>query len=163
MEKTIALLTDQLMGIHSGGISDGLVETVKVPYYGQETPLKYISSVVEQDRRVSIIPYDRGMMESILQTLKKCGFTAHKFSKQEVVITIPRNTGEECEKIFVRMRKLGEDAKVSIRNIRKNHKRRRGSLTPDEKRSDDKKVQKMTDTAIRNIDDIISQRIEHVR
>ena len=160
MQKTIDLFVEQLIGIHSDTLSIGLVETVKVDYHGQLTPIKYIGSVAQKGRRISVNPYDPGAADLIEQTLKKCGFSAYKFSKQEVVVNVPSQSGEESEKTFTRIKKLGEETKVAIRNVRKKLRQR---LTDDEKKAQTKTIDEQTHLAVKEIDQIVSDKIKSLR
>lgn len=161
MDKTLAHLKTQLVGIRDGNLSSAVVETVKVDYNGQLTELKNMASVSQKDRRISIYPYDPSSMGEIQQALKKHGFDSHKFSKQEMGVNVPPPSGEEREKTIAHVKRLGEEAKIAVRNIRKQHKTNQSS--EDQQKSHDKKLQEATDQHIRQIDEIIEQRIAKLR
>ncbi len=142
MRKTVDLLKSQLFGMEDN-INDNLIATVKVECDNQLTPLQHLSLIYQQDRRVSVTPYNPAMVGVIEDALKQQGFNAYKFSKTTVVVNIPLSSGEEHQKVVSRMKKLGEEAKVSIRNIRKKFRKK--------DKDHDKELQAMTDAAIQEI------------
>lgn len=145
MRKTVELFKSQLFGMEDN-VNESLIATVKVQYNNQPTPLEHMSLVSQRDRRVSVVPFDPMMIGAIEDELKKRGFNAYKFSKTTVVVNIPLADGETRKKVDLQKKKLAEEAKVSIRNIRKKFRK---------KAEDDKRLQKMTDIAIREIDGLI--------
>ena len=151
MEKTVDFLRDQLVGM-GGNINDNLISTVTIDYSGQQTPLEHLGLIHQKDRRISITPYDPSIIMRVEEELKKQGFDAYKFSKTTVVVNIPLISGDTRRKVASRMNRLGEDAKVSIRNIRRNFRKKN-------KDCDDKELQKMTNIAIEEIDQLISGKV----
>lgn len=143
MRKTVDLFKSQLFGMEEN-VNESLIVTVKVDYNHQPTPLEHISLVSQRDRRVSVTPYDSSMIGVIEEELKKQGFNAYKFSKTTVVVNIPLADGESRKKVDLQKKKLAEEAKVSIRNIRKKFRKK--------DKDHDKELQMMTDAAIQEID-----------
>lgn len=135
MNKTIQLLLDQLVGINRSNISAALVQTIRVDYHGQPTALQYLAMVQDGPKRVSIIPYDPSTSGTILQALTKSGLNGYQFSKREIVVNVPDLTCDEINKTHARIKHLGEEAKVAIRNIRKKLRRGNDGLSEDEKNS----------------------------
>lgn len=146
MRKTVDLLKTQLFGM-TDDIGESLISAVKVQYNHQPTPLQHLSLVNQKDRRVSITPYDPSMVGAVEEELKKQGFNAYKFSKTTVVVNIPVATGETQQKVASQIKKLGEETKVAIRNIRKKFRKK--------DKDNEKELQAMTDAAIQEIDDLI--------
>ena len=146
MRKTVDLLKTQLIGMEDN-VNESLVATVKVEYNHQQTPLQHLGLVYQQDRRISITPFDPTMVGVVEEELKKRGFNAYKFSKTTVVVNIPLASGDNSQKVASQMKKLGEEAKVSIRNIRKKFRKK--------DKDHDKELQVMTDAAIGKVNDLI--------
>jgi ribosome recycling factor len=144
MEKTIQLLCDNLVGM-GDNVDDTLISSLKIEYNGESTPIKFIASVDKKDRKISITPYDSNLLGSIENLLKKNNFDAYKFSSKSVVVNIPLPSGEIAEKIKTHIKKLGEDSKVAIRNIRRKFKTK----------DNDKELQILTDQYIKEIDSLI--------
>ncbi len=143
MRKTVELFKSQLFGMEDN-VNESLVATVKVPYNHQLTPLQHLSLISQRDRRVSVTPYEPAMIGVIEDELKRQGFNAYKFSKKTVVVNIPLADDESCKKVALQVKKLAEEAKVSIRNIRKKFRKK--------DKDHDKELQAITDTAIQEID-----------
>jgi ribosome recycling factor len=80
--------------------------------------------------------------------LKDAGLNAYLFSKQAVAVSVPPICGDERERVKTRVKKLGEEAKISIRNIRQNYRKSEKGLTEDEKRQAEKEIQELTDIHI---------------
>jgi ribosome recycling factor len=149
MRKTVDLFKSQLVGLEDN-VNDVLVAAVKVNYNHQLTPLQHLSLIDQRDRRISITPYDPTMVGAIEEELKRQGFNAYKFSKTTVVVNIPMASGEARQKVVSQMKKLGEEAKVAIRNIRKKFRKK----NKDE--DHDKRLQEATNAAIKEIDELCS-------
>ncbi len=149
MRKTVDLFKGQLIGM-SDNINDDLISTIKVSYNHQLTPLQHLSLVHQKDRRVSVTPYEPYMLGIIEDELKKQGFNAYKFSKTTVVVNIPLKTGESKDKVTLQIKKLGEEAKVAIRNVRKKFRK-----SNKDNEDYNKQLQKVTDTAIQEINELV--------
>ncbi len=143
MRKTVELLQSQLVGLE-GNVNDELISTIKVEYNHQPTPLQHLSLVHQQDRRISITPFDPSMMRVIEEELTKQGFHAYKFSKTTVVVNVPLPSGDQRRKVAAQAKKIGEEAKVAVRNIRKKFRKK--------DKDNEKQLQTMTDAAIKEID-----------
>lgn len=141
MQKTLDLFRSSLVGI-GPQVNESLVSTIKIFCNGQQTPLQHIASIVHNKRQLSITPYDQNLMNDILKILIKNGFDAHKFSKQSIIINVPLPSGEELKKIQKHVDKIAEDARVSIRNIRRKFKTK----------DNEKEIQSITDFYISEID-----------
>lgn len=148
MSKTVGLLKTQLCGLRDN-VNESLLSNIKIDYNGQPTCLCYISLIVQDDRRISITPYDLSSMGLIEEELKKQGFDAYKFSKTSIVVNIPLACGENSNKILVQIKRLAEDAKIAVRNIRRKFRKKIKD------KDVDKELQKITDKAISEIDGLI--------
>lgn len=154
MDKTIQLLEEQLKGIRRSAISTGFIETLRVPYYGQMTPIRFIGIVGKCQVGITITPHDSKLVNSIAKFLKEDNLlNAYAFSKTMVVVSIPpANTGE-IERVKTHIKKLGEEAKISIRSLRKSFRK---NLSKDELKEIEKDLQLLTDEACNRIEEIIN-------
>jgi ribosome recycling factor len=155
MDRTVQMLSEQLVGIRTSGGVYGFVQSVKIPYYGSQTPLEQVSSLTSQGNRLAIKPYDLSIVDAIETALKASGLNAYKFSKDTVVVTEEAMSGEKREMLQDHVRKLGEEAKVAIRAIRKNHRPDKLSGSEDEVKTADKKLQEATDSSVAKIDAMV--------
>lgn len=142
MRKTVDLFKSQLEGFRDD-INEDLIATVKVPYNHQMTPLQHLSLVNQKDRRISVTPYDPSLLAVIETELKQQGFDAYKFSKTTVVVNVPLRDGQSQKKVEAQIKKLAEEAKIAIRNIRKKFRQKN--------KDNDEELQALTDKAIEEI------------
>ena len=158
MQKAIDFLEDQLHGITKLGATSSLVDTVKVQAYGQSTPLKHLAHSQGQGQRVTIHPHDPSLTSAIAKACQTAGFDAYVFSKESVVVNLPIISGETKEEMRQRIKRLGDDTKVAIRNIRKQF--RKGVPKED---NQDKPIQEATDRAIEIVDEIVATKSSYVK
>lgn len=148
MEKTVDVFFDQIRNIRSGNVTPAFIDSVKVQCNGQKTPISHIARTSGgRGKPISIEPFDPSLVPSINKELNQAGFASCVFSKTTVCVNIPPMSGEEREKICNHIKKMGEDAKIAVRNIRK---RAKNSLkgTQDELQAAEKLLQEKTDLAI---------------
>lgn len=152
MEKSVSLLSSSIVGIRGSAISPGVIDTVKVDCYGQKMSLGQMAQTGRIDiNAIAIDPYDPTLVGPITTALKANGFSAYQFSKTRVMVSTPPVSGEEREKVKKHLRKLGEDTKIAIRNIRKNYRKQNKDC--------DKEVQRITDRFIDEVDRVIADKI----
>lgn len=157
MDKALEVLSDSIKGIRSGTVSTGIVDSVKVKCYDQMTPIKFVAHTTKEGDIITVDPYDTTLTNAIAKTLCNAGFSAYAFSKTRVVVSVPPPSGEQKQEIANRIKKIGEEAKVSIRNIRKKFRQR---LDKEESKMLEKQIQSVTDDAIEEVNSIIRGKIE---
>lgn len=163
MGKAVDHFKDQLIGIHYGIPTPGLIDTVKVDYHGQPTPIKFLAHTQAGDGRIKVEAYDPTSLSSIEKALVAAGFNAYVFSKTAVAITLPKMATEsERDKVITQIRKLEEEAKIAIRNIRKKA-RQKTKLPEEEQRKEDKALQEETDHHIALIESIATAKVKSLK
>lgn len=163
MSKTLDDLISKLIGFRSGTISPAFIDTVKMSYNGQMTPISKIAITTKAQNGVSVMPHDSNMCNGIVKCLKDAGMNAYLFSKNNVMVTIPPISGEEITKVHNQIKKLGEDAKIAVRNIRKNMNNDIKKLPKEAKGKQEKNIQKLTDEYIAKIDDCVDKKTREIR
>lgn len=162
MQKSIDVLHEQLHGISEFGTSS-LVETVKVSAYGQKTPLNHLASIETKVRRVTIKLFDPSLVSITAKACSDAGFSAHVFSKDSVVVSLPDLSGDTRDEMKARIKRLGEETKVSVRNIRKLFKQGIPKDLPKTNRQqEENQVQNATDEAVGLIEGIVAKKIAYV-
>lgn len=157
MRKTLDHFKEQMVSIRCGIPTVGLIDTIKVEYNNQTTPIKHLARTTPEDGRIKIEPYDVGMLFSIDKVLKAAGFNSYIFSKTSVVVSLPKIANAiEKDKVIAQIRKLEEEAKVALRNIRK---KTRQKLTEDERKKSEKQLQKLTDEYIDMVTSIANKKV----
>lgn len=157
MDKTVGNLSDSIIGIRGSTITVGVIDTVKVPYHGQLQPIKHIAYTGKNGDAIFVDPYEPELTNQIAKSLKEAGFSAYAFSKTRVVVSVPPPSGDQRQATIAHLRKLGEEAKIAIRNIRK---KQRQQLDKDALLKEDKKIQEVTDSNIAEIEAIIEGKIK---
>lgn len=121
MEKAVDILKKSLAGIRTGRANPGLVDSLRVDVYGSPTPIKQIASVsAPEPTQIVVRPYDPGTIKEIEKAIIAGDLGLNPQNDGRVVrINIPPLSGEVRKKMVARIKELGEEAKVSIRNIRR--------------------------------------------
>lgn len=149
MDKAIDVLETQIVGINRAGVTPALVDSFRVEYYGQSVPVKQLGFTTQKNNHVLIKVYDIKIVDTIVKTLITSGLNAYILYKDTISISVPPMSGEEKERTIKRLNKLGEEAKISVRNIRRAYRTK----------ENDKEVQEITDKAISIISDLINRKI----
>ena len=121
MDKTIALLADQLKGVRTGRANVGLVDSIRVEYYGSPTPLKQIANLsTPEPQQILIRPFDPSAIGDIIKAIQTSSLGLSPNSDNKVVrLNVPPLSGEQRKKLESRVKELAEEARISIRNIRR--------------------------------------------
>jgi ribosome recycling factor len=159
MEKSLENFEESVRNIRTGSVTSSFIDTFKIHYFGQNVPIKHLAYTANEKGLVVIKPYDLSVIGLIEKSLKEAGLNAYLFSKQAVAVSVPPMSGDERERVKAHVKKLGEEAKISIRNIRKQC-RKDFEGTEDQKRDFENKVQKTTDIYIETIDEIVVSKLK---
>ncbi|MFA7744863.1 MULTISPECIES: ribosome recycling factor [Salinicoccus] len=160
MQKSLESLSRELASIRTGRANANMLDRVTVDYYGAPTPVNQLAGIsVPEARMLTVTPYDKGSVDDVLKAIQQADLGVNPTSDGTMIrITVPQLT-EERRKEFVKdARKEGENAKVAIRNIRRdaNDELKRlekdGELTEDDLRSYTEDVQQLTNDYIDQID-----------
>lgn len=134
MTETVKILDGLLLAIRSGGITSALVETVSVTYYGSQTPIKHMATTIDMGDKVMVTPFDHKMVGEVAEALRKAGLMAYTSGKTNVVVSSNAMSGAEREKAKAQIKRLGEQSKISIRNIRKAYRQKIDDTLPEDDR-----------------------------
>jgi len=121
MEKAVEHLTTSLSGIRTGRATPGLVDSVRVDYYGSPTPLKQIANVsVPEPQQLMIRPFDTSSLDGIVKAIQGSDLGLAPNNDGRVIrLNIPPLSGDRRKQLVGRIKELAEEARVSIRNIRR--------------------------------------------
>jgi ribosome recycling factor len=153
MEKAVNFLRDELRGLRTGRASPALVDTLKVEYYGSPTPLRALAAISTPDpQQILIKPFDPGCLKDIEKAIRSSDLGLAPNSDGKVIrLSIPAMSGEQRHKMVARVKKLAEEAKVAVRNVRRDANKRLDqeekakALTEDERDAGKEEIQKLTD------------------
>lgn len=166
MQKSIDNLSRELANISAGRANSNLLNGVTVDYYGAPTPVQQLASInVPEARLLVISPYDKSSVADIEKAIIAANLGVNPTSDGEVIrISVPALTEERRKELVKEVKKIGEDAKVSIRNIRRDindqlkKDEKNGDITEDDLRSQTDDVQKATDNLIKEIDQLVADK-----
>src|SRR5438132_5192252 len=121
MEKAVNVFKDELRGLRTGRATPALVDSLRVEYYGSPTPLKQLAQISTPDpQQIVIRPFDQGCLKDIEKAIRSSdlGMAPNNDGKM-IRLTVPPMSGEQRQKMVARIRKSAEEAKVALRNIRR--------------------------------------------
>ncbi len=152
MEKALAKLKGDLAGIRTGRANPGLVDSLRVEVYGSPTPIKTIASVgAPEPTQIVIRPFDPGTLKDIEKAVQASGLGLNPQNDGRLIrINVPPLSTEVRKKLSGRIKELSEEAKISIRNVRRDgNKAADGEqkdklMTEDERDSVKNEIQEMT-------------------
>jgi ribosome recycling factor len=166
MQKSLDYLKNELRGIRTGRASTALVEYLKVEYYGSHTDLKSIASIsVPEASQLLIKPFDAGAVAAIKQAIEASGLGLNPVVEaKQIRLNIPALSADRRKQLESRCRKMGEEQKISIRNVRRDANKHADGLTKqagtqfpeDEIEGLKEEIQKL----LKKFDDDIDSRIE---
>ncbi|MBC7384856.1 MAG: ribosome recycling factor [Cryobacterium sp.] len=163
-DKSIASLKNDLAKVRTGRASTALVEPVQVDYYGTPTPLTQVANVTTPDARtIQIAPWEGSMLGAIEKSIHAANLGLTPQSDGKVVrISVPAMTEERRKEMVKLVKKVGEDAKVGIRNSRRESNEevkqaeKAKTVTEDESKKLQEQIQKKTDEKVAEVDKLIT-------
>ena len=166
MEKAVAVARDDLSSIRTGRASPGMFARVAVDYYGSMTPITQLSSVnVHEARLVVIKPYEASQLKAIEEAIRNSDLGVNPTNDGNVIrVSIPQLTEERRRELVKQAKAKGEDAKVSVRNVRRRameelHRiRKDGDAGEDEVGRAEKDLDKVTHTYTNQIDELVKHK-----
>src|SRR5437867_7841183 len=121
MEKAVNVFRDELRGLRTGRATPALVDSIRVEYYGSPTPLKQLAQINTPDpQQIVIRPFDQNSLKDIEKAIRSSdlGLSPNNDGKM-IRLIVPAMSGEQRQKMVARIKKLAEESKVALRNIRR--------------------------------------------
>lgn len=166
-EKT---LSQNLGSIRAGRANASLLDGMTVSYYGAETPLNQLAQIsVPEARMIVIAPYDKGTLEDIEKAINKSDLGITPSNDGEIIrLVIPQLTEERRQEIAKQVGVEAEDAKIAVRNVRRDameelkNLEKDGDLSEDEQRRYENEIQKLTDASVAKIDELAAEKEKEI-
>ena len=151
MQKAARHLAEQLRGIRTGGVSLGMIQTIRVECQGRSVPINHLAVLKSQGDRILVTPFDRAVVPSVVKAFNAARLSAYALNPETVSVSVPPISVEQRGEILRHVKKLGEEAKVAVRSIRQQARKQiessgRGSL---------RAVQEATDAAVEEIEQLV--------
>jgi ribosome recycling factor len=139
MEKALGVLKHALTGIRTGRANPGLVDSLRVEVYGSQTPIKQLASIgAPEPQQIVIRPFDPGTIKDIEKAIIASGLGFNPQSDGRVIrINVPPLSGETRKKLVARIKELAEEAKVAVRNVRRDGNKAAEQAEKDKEISED--------------------------
>lgn len=170
MEKTLEHLHHEFRGVRTGRASTGLVENVKIEYYGNPTPLNQIASIAAPEASLIVIkPFDPASLKDIEKALTTSDLNLPPMVDGKVIrLNVPPLSTERRQQLANQVKQSGEKAKVSIRNIRRDankqleEEQKDKAITEDDRDKGKKDIDSLTKEHIDKIDDLIKKKSNEI-
>jgi ribosome recycling factor len=166
MDSSIEHTRSEFNTVRTGRASAALLDRIAIEYYGQQTPLKQLATInVPEPRMLTIQPFDPSSMKAIEKAIQESdlGLTPSNDGKM-IRLPMPQPNEERRKELVKVVRKLAEEGKVSVRNVRRDvmhnlqELSKKGEVGDDDERRAEERVQKLTDDHIRSIDDLLKHK-----
>lgn len=165
MEGSVAHLEKEFLNIRAGKASPAMLGGVKVDYYGAQTPLSQVANINTPDARtITVQPWEKNMLHPIEKAIivANLGFNPMN-NGDNIIISVPALTEERRRDLVKQAKSEAEDAKIGVRNARKDanndiKKLEKNGLSEDICKGAEDDVQKLTDTYIKKIDELLSHK-----
>lgn len=166
MTKTVENLEGEYATIRAGRANPNILNKIKVEYYGVPTPMQQLANItVPEARTLMIAPWEPSLVKAIEKAIlnSDLGLTPNNDGKN-IILNFPELTEERRKEIVKDIKKKGENAKVAIRNIRRDANdtikkmEKAGDISEDELKTNEDKIQKMTDKYVGLIDKAIEKK-----
>ena len=170
MERSIESFRKELGKVRTGRASFSLLDGVKVDYYGTPTPLQQVGTLsVPESRLITVTPWDTKMIGPIEKAIQGSGLGLNPSSDGKTVrIPIPPLTEERRRELAKVVRKMAEDARVAIRNVRREaierlkDREKKKEISEDVVKRGQERIQKETDAHVKKIDDILKSKEQEI-
>jgi ribosome recycling factor len=170
MTRSIESFRKDLGKVRTGRASFSLLDGIKVDYYGTPTSLQQVGTLsVPESRLITVTPWDAKMIGPIEKAIQAGGLGLNPASDGKVVrIPIPPLTEERRRELVKLVKKMAEDARVAVRNIRREaierikEKEKKKEISEDEMKRGQERIQKETDAFIKKIDDIVKAKEQEI-
>ncbi len=171
MKKTCEALESQFATIRAGRANAAVLDQITVDYYGSATPINQVASIATPDARSLLIqPWDASVLKGIEKAILTSDLGIHPQNDGRMIrLVFPPLTEERRNELVKQTRKYGEEAKVAIRNIRRDaiekfkKQQKASEITEDDYKNTEKDIQKLTDDYVKEIDRIMERKEKELK
>lgn len=166
MNKIIEALKKELTTLRTGRANPQILENIMVDYYGAPTPITQLGNITSPEPRFLVIsPWDPKIIKDIEKAIQKSDLGINPSNDGKVIrLVIPELTEERRKELVKMAKKMGEEAKIAVRNVRRDaleslkKQKKNGEIGEDDEKRQQEDIQKLTDKKIEEIDNIIEQK-----
>ena len=166
MKKTADVLQAQLAAVRAGRANAAVLDQITVDYYGVPTPIQQVASIAVPDPRSLLIqPWDASVLKSIEKAILASDLGINPQNDgRSIRLVFPQLTEERRKELAKQVKKYGEEAKVAVRNIRRDaidkfkKQQKASEITEDDYKNIEKDIQKLTDDYVKVVEDIAAKK-----
>ncbi|MGX7824932.1 ribosome recycling factor [Actinokineospora sp. 24-640] len=166
MEKAVSVAKEDLSTVRTGRATPSMFSRISLDYYGAQTPLNQMASIAIPEARMAVIkPYDAGQLQAIERAIRDSDLGVNPGNDGTIIRVVFPQLSEERRKEMVKFAKAkGEDARVSIRNVRRKAKEELDRLVKDGESGEDdvvraeKELQNLTDKYVHQVDELVKHK-----
>ena len=164
MDKTLDVLADNFGAVRAGRANAKVLDRITVEYYGQETPLNGVATISSPDARTLVIqPWDGSLLKEIQKAIQISDLGINPQNDGRVIrLVFPQLTEERRKELTKQVKKYAEDAKVAMRNIRRDgmdyvkNLKKKNEITEDDQKKAEKDLQDLLDKYIKKVDEALA-------
>ena len=166
MEKTLEVLAADFGAVRAGRANAQVLDRITVEYYGVDTPVNQVGTVSSPDPRTLMIqPWDGSLLKAIEKAIQTSDLGINPQNDGRVIrLVFPQLTEERRKELTKQVKKYGEDAKIAVRNVRRDavdyvkKAQKKGELTEDDQKAAEKDIQDLTDKFTKRIDEMCAKK-----
>lgn len=166
MKKTTEILSEQFASVRAGKANPAVLDRITVDYYGSPTPIQQVASISTPDARSLLIqPWDGSVLKGIEKAILASDLGINPQNDGRAIrLVFPQLTEERRKELAKQVKKYGEEAKVAVRNIRRDAmekfkaQKKKSEITEDDLKIVEKDMQKLTDDYIKEVDKIAASK-----
>lgn len=166
MEKTMEVLGSEFGSVRAGRANSQVLDRISVPYYGVDTPIGQVASISSPDPRTLVIqPWDGSLLKPIEKAIQTSDLGINPQNDGRIIrLVFPQLTEERRKELTKQVRKYSEEAKVAVRNIRREGMDaikkavKKSEITEDDQKKFEKDLQDLTDKYIKKVDELCAKK-----
>ncbi|MDE2198859.1 MAG: ribosome recycling factor [Rhodospirillales bacterium] len=171
MDGAIETLRREFAGLRTGRASPALLEPVRVEAYGSEVPLAQVGTVaVPEARMLTVQVWDRSLVNNVVKAIRDFGLGLNPAADGQLVrVPIPQLTGERRIELSKAAHRYAEGTKVAVRGVRRDGMEqtkaleKKGTISQDEEKRWSEDIQKLTDSYIKRVDDVLAEKDKEIK
>lgn len=170
MEKAISILDEQLAQVRAGRANPKILDKVMVEYYGVETPLNQVANIaVPEARMITIQPWDNSLLKEVEKAIQKADIGINPNNDGKIIrLVFPELTEDRRKELAKDIKKMSEDSKIAIRNIRRDGmddfkaKQKASEISEDELHDAEDEIQKITDKYVAKVEELVANKEKEI-
>jgi ribosome recycling factor len=166
MDRTLEVLASDFAAVRAGRANAQVLDRIMVSYYGVDTPINQVGAISSPDARTLVIqPWDGSLLKAIEKAIQTSELGINPQNDGRIIrLVFPQLTEERRKDLSKQVKKYGEDAKIAVRNVRRDavdavkKAQKKSEITEDDEKKAEKDIQDMTDKFIKKIDEMCAKK-----